>query len=148
MTDVDALLNTDPADLITGLKRLRDERAATESQEAVLKQLLDIQMSKGGQIAEEVAVFAAQNGIGPLREQIRQVLKAKQEEEPMMPPMGVHAELAARGNRGVTLDNIRVTMKRMADDGELVRPDPEAVVYGLPDLPQEILDIIKHMGSK
>jgi hypothetical protein len=42
-------------------------------------------------------------------------------------------ERAERGNRTVTLDNVRITMKRMADADELVRPDPEAVLYGLAD---------------
>lgn len=144
MTDVDQLLNTDPSELIERLKEFRDERAGIESREAVLKQLLDIRMAQGGPVAEEVAVFAAQNGFGPLREQIRQVLTSKQEEEPLLPPMAVHTELAARGNRGVTLDNVRTTMKRMADDGELVRPDTGiGVIYGLPGIPQEILDVIK-----
>lgn len=148
MTNVDQLLNTDPNELVARLKELRDNRAAIESQEAVLKQLLDIQMSRGGSVADEVAAFAAQNGIGPLREQIRQVLVAMGESEPMMPPVRVHSELLARGNRSVTLDNIRTTMKRMADDEELVRPDVDgAVIYGLPGIPQKILDLIKQQIS-
>ncbi len=142
VTDVDTLLNTSPTDLIEGLKELRDERAAIESREAVLKQLLDIKMAQGGKIAEQVAIFAAQNGIGDLREQIRQVLIDKQEEKPLIAPMGVHTELLARGNRKVTLDNVRTTMKRMADNGEIVRPHADAVIYGLPNIPQEVLDIV------
>lgn len=143
MTDVDELLNTTPSDLIEGLKKLRDERSAVESREAVLKQLLDIHLARGGEVAEEVAAFAAQNGFGPLREQIRQVLTAKQEDgTPLLPPMAVHGELGARGNRGVTLDNVRTTMKRMADDGELVRPEGESAIYGLPNIPQELLDVV------
>lgn len=143
MTDVDQLLNTDPTELVEGLKQLRDERAGIESKEAVLKQLLDIQMSAGGAIAEQVAVFAAQNGIGPLREQIRQVLTAKQEDVSLMAPMDVQTELVARGNRSVTIDNVRVTMKRMADDGELVRPDPDSLIFGLPNIPQQLLDMVR-----
>jgi hypothetical protein len=143
LADVDQLLNVDPMSLIEGMKTLRDQRVAIESQEAVLKQLLDIQLKKGGQVGEEVAVFAAQNGMGPLREQIRQVLVSKQEEALLMMPMDVHNLLAERGNRSVTLDNVRVTMKRMADDGELVRPDPESVIYGLPNTPTEFLELLK-----
>jgi hypothetical protein len=141
--DVDQLLNTDPNDLIEGLKKLRDERAGIESKEAILKQLLDIHMGKGGEVAEQVAIFAAQNGIGPLREQIRQVLASKQSEEPLMMPVQVHTMLGALGNRSVTIDNIRVTMKRMADDGELVRPDSESLLYGLTNVPQQLLDLVK-----
>jgi hypothetical protein len=37
----------------------------------------------------------------------------------------------------------KVKMKRMADDGELVRPDPESVVYGLPNTPKQLLDLLK-----
>jgi hypothetical protein len=141
VTSVDQLLNMDPSDLIEGLKGLRDQRLALESQEAVLKQLLDIHLGKGGEVAEQVAIFAAQNGIGPLREQIRQAFF--QGDEPLMVPMEVHSALAALGNRSVTLDNVRVTMKRMADNAELVRPDPDSVVYGLPNTPQELLDFLK-----
>ena len=147
MTDVEQLLNTDPTDLIEGLRKLRDQRAGIESREAVLKQLLDIQIAQGGEIAEQVRIFAAQNGIGPVREQIRQVLMSKQDEEPAMAPMNVHAELVARGNRSVTLDNIRTSMKRMADDGELIRPNAESVIYGLPNMPQAFLDLLKKMDQ-
>ena len=31
----------------------------------------------------------------------------------------------------MTLTTVRVAMKRMADDDELLRPDPDAVLYGL-----------------
>ncbi len=141
--NVDALLNTAPIALVEGLKQLRDERAAIESREAVLKQLLDIQMAQGGQLAEEVTVFAAENGIGPPREQIRQVMISKQEDEPMLPPIAVHEALVERGNRTITLDNVRTTMKRMADDGELVRPSGSAPIYGLPNIPQSVLEMVK-----
>jgi hypothetical protein len=144
MADLDDLLNTDATTLVEGLKKLRDDRAGIESREAVLKQLLDIKLAQGGEIAEEVATYAAQNGFGPLREQIRQVMVSIQETEPMMPPLRVHSELSSRGNRSVTIDNVRTTMKRMADDEELVRPDVEGVVlYGLPNIPQEVLDAMK-----
>jgi hypothetical protein len=148
MSNIDKLLNTSPAELIDGLKALGEQRAGIESQEAVLKQLLDLHLAKGGEVGQEAAIFAANHGVGPLREQIRQVFITKRESDPMMLPMAVHAELGARGNQRVTLDNVRVTMKRMADDDELIRPDSESVVYGLPGTPAELIEMVKKAQAR
>ena len=133
MSSLDRLLETPPAELIADLKALRDERAVLEGKEGVIEQLLEMLAQQGGDVANEIAALGASVAIGALRNQILQVLLSKQEEnEPLLAPAGVHAELNARGNRKVTLDNVRVTMKRMADDGELERPRPDALLFGLP----------------
>jgi len=79
---------------------------------------------QGGPAAGEIAALGGAAGIGPLRNQILQVLESRREEENpanlMMVPKDVHDELVGRGNRSVTLDNVRVTMKRMADSNELL----------------------------
>ncbi len=106
----------------------------TESKEAVLEQLLEMRSREGGAVADEITALGAAVGIGPLRNQIAHVLAAKREENmSLMVPRAVQDELITRGNRTVTLDNVRVTMKRMADTGELLRPDPDSLLYGLPD---------------
>jgi hypothetical protein len=133
MSSLDQLLQTPPAELVANLKALRDDRASIESKEAILEQLLDVLVQQGGAVAEEVAALGASVAIGPLRNQIVQVLSSKQEEgEAVMVPKDVQEELVARGNRTVTLDNVRVTMKRMADSNELERPRPNDLLFGLP----------------
>ena len=135
MSSLDNLLQTPPAELVADLKAFRDERAVIESKEAVLEQLLEMLGNQGGAVAEEIAALGAAVGVGPLRGQIIRVLAAKREESEffLMVPKDVQQELVSRGNRTVTLDNVRVTMKRMAGAGELVRPDPDSLLYGLPD---------------
>lgn len=145
MSSLDQLLQTPPADLVANLKALRDDRASIESKEAILEQLLDVLVQQGGAVAEEVAALGGSAAIGPLRNQIMQVLTSKRREEDLyvMVPQAVHQELVARGNRAVTLDNVRVTMKRMADSGELERTQPNALLFGLPgvmtEIPAEVL---------
>lgn len=73
--------------------------------------------------------------IGPLRDQIRQVFGSKQaDDEYFLPPVAVHQELVARGNQTATLDHVRITMKRIADAGELLQPRPDALLFALPNV--------------
>jgi hypothetical protein len=133
MSSLDQLLQTSPSELVADLKALRDERATIESKEAIVEQLLEMLVKQGGTAAEEIAALGGSVAIGPLRNQILQVLESKREEENlMMIPKDVHDELISRGNRSVTLDNVRVTMKRMADSNELERPSPTDLLFGLP----------------
>jgi len=133
MSSLDQLLQTPPAELVADLKSLRDERAVIEGKEAMLEQLLEMLARQGGEAAQEIAALGASVAIGPLRNQIVQVLSSKQEEgEVVMVAKDVQEELVARGNRTVTLDNVRVTMKRMADSNELERPRPNDLLFGLP----------------
>jgi hypothetical protein len=145
MSGVDTLLQTPPAQLVADLTALRNERAVIEDKEAVLIQILELLVKQGGQVAEEVTALGGASGFGPLREQIRQVLISKKDEEALMLPKDVQKELLSRGNRSATLENVRVTMKRMAEDDELVRPSDESVAYGLPDTPNEILAMMRNM---
>lgn len=133
MSSLDQLLQTPLAELIADLKALRDERAVIEGKEAVLEQLLEMRAQQGGKAAEEIAALGGSVAIGPLRNQILQVLMSKQEEDEFfLVPQAVHQELITRGNRTVTLDNVRVTMKRMAESNEVERPNPDSLLYGLP----------------
>jgi hypothetical protein len=135
MSNLDQLLQTQPAELVADLKRLRDERVVIERKEAVLQQILEMLVQEGGKTAEEIAALGGSAGIGSLRNQIVQALEAKQEEsEFVVVPKEVHAALVALGNRTVTLDNVRVTMKRMVESNELEVPFPEthSLLYALP----------------
>lgn len=131
MPNIDDFLETPPPELISNLQGIRAERAALERKEAVLEQLIEMITQQGGPAAEEITALGPANGIGPLREQIKDVFRSSSAETLLMVPRDIQAQLAARGNRSVTLDNVRVAMKRMADDDELLRPDPGAVLYGL-----------------
>jgi hypothetical protein len=139
--DIDDLLQTPPADLIDALKALRNERGDLESKESLLMQIIDIRSNQGGEVAKEINELGAAIGLGSLRDQIKQVLLSRQAEEPLMFPKDVRMELVSRGNRSVTLENVRVTMQRMAVDEELVRPSDQAVVYGLPGTSAEVLQM-------
>lgn len=131
MSYVDRFLETPPAELVADLKALRDERAAIESKERLVEQLLEMLSQQGIAIAEEIAELGGSVGIGPLRNQIAQVLLSQQQEENLfMAPLAIHEELVRRGNRTVSLDNVRVTLRRMTDSAEVERPT-DVPLYGL-----------------
>ena len=138
MADVlDKFLDTPPTDLVDNLKGLRQEKVAIKSREAVIVQLLEMILERGGPTAEEVVRLAAEAAvaIGPLRDQIRAVLTSKQaDNEFFLAPVGVHQELVARGNQTATLDHTRTIMRRMSDAGELLQPRPNQLLFALPDV--------------
>jgi hypothetical protein len=136
-TSLDKFLDTPPAELIGDLKTLREEKIAIGNREGVIVQLLEMILQRGGSAAEEVARLAADAAVavGPLRDQIRQVLVTKQAtEEYFLFPLAVHQELEARGNSTATLDHVRTLMKRMAEAGELLQPRPKILMFGLPNV--------------
>lgn len=149
MSTLDTLLKTPPAELVGDLKGIREERAALESKEAVLEQLLEMMSRQGGEIAQEIAALGASVAIGPLRGQIVQVLKSLAEDDLLtVMPQGVQEALVERGNRRVTLDNVRVTMKRMAESGEIEKPVPEqAMLYALPGTAQRFPTRMADLGE-
>jgi hypothetical protein len=150
MASVDDFFEAPAADLVGKLKQLHNERADIESREAIIEQLLEVRARQGGDAAAEIAALGAEAGIGPLREQILHVLASmRQESLWLMAPQAVHEELMKRGNRAVTIDAVRVAMRRMAEKGELERPQPDALAFGLPgaiaDMPPGLLEA---MGLK
>jgi hypothetical protein len=134
VSHLDQLLQTPPEDLINDLKVLRTERGEIEQKEGVLEQLLDMLSRQGGEVAEKVATLGAKAGIGPLRDQILDAMAEKTEEgEIAVVPQNILDVLQERGNRAATIASIRVAMGRMADRGELDRPNPvNPVLFTLP----------------
>ncbi len=152
MSAIDQLLQTPPAELVAELKALRDERAAIERKESMLEQTLHVIAEEKGEVAaEEIATLTATAGVGSLREQILQILSSKRAEGGVvvaLVPQEVQHALIERGNRSVTIDNIRITMKRMFDSGELERPLPQySVVYALPGTANEMPDELSRLAS-
>jgi hypothetical protein len=130
MASLDALFATPPATIVADLQALREQRRLIESKEAMLEQVLELRERQGGDAADEIAELGASVAIGPIRAQILQVLRTT--DSAFLTPKEVHPELASRGNRKVTLDNVRMTMKRMADADELERFESGSASYGLP----------------
>jgi hypothetical protein len=132
MTNIDSLLQASPTAIIAELEALRAEREVVARKETLLEQLIEIMFQRGDEAADELAAYRTSVAVGPLRYQIRQVLLAGAQNENWLPKQ-VHDELIVRGNKTVTLDNTRVSMKRMAERGELERPDPDSpLVFRLP----------------
>lgn len=135
MTNIDKILDTSPTEIIRELEALRAEKDVIARKETLLEQLIELMFQQGDEASEELASYRTSIAVGPLRYQIRQVLLAGDKGEPWV-PKEVHDELIVRGNKAVTLDNVRVTMKRMVESGELERPDPDnALIFRLPILP-------------
>lgn len=145
----DDIFQLPPPQLIAKLTELRSERTAIEGKEDIVMQLLDVYVQQDGDAAEEIAKLGAAVGLGPLRTQIIDVLAASREQNLyVLLPLTVHEVLVQRGNRKVKLDNVRVTMKRMADAGELERPIPEEpLAFALPgsveEMPPGLLEALR-----
>jgi hypothetical protein len=149
MSHLDRLLQTPPKDLINDLKVLRAERGEIEQKEGVLEQLLDMLSSQGGDVSAEIAKLGAKAAMGPLRDQILDVMAEKTEDgEIAIVPQTVLDVLQDRGNRVVTLAGVRVAMGRMADRGELDRPAPaNKMIFTLPGAAKGLLpQVAEAMG--
>jgi hypothetical protein len=116
---------------VAELQQLRLDRAAIERKESVLTQILELLADQGDGAADEIAALGMV--VGSLRDQIVQVLTENQSQlNFFMVPKGMHDQLVIRGNGSVTLDNVRITMRRMNEAGELERPSEAHTLYGLP----------------
>jgi hypothetical protein len=131
MTIMDNFLQASPTEIIAELEAIRAEKDVIARKEALLEQLIDLIFQEQGPAAAELYGYRTSIAVGPLRYQIRQVLLAEPE-RPQWLPKEVHDELVIRGNDKVTLDNVRVTMRRMGESGELVRLDDDNLLFRLP----------------
>lgn len=131
MANLDKFLQTSPTVIIAELEALRAEKDVITRKEALLEQMIDLMFQEQGPAAAELYGYRTSIAVGPLRYQIRQVLLADPE-RPQWLPKEVHDELVIRGNTKVTLDNVRVTMRRMGESGELERLDDENLLFRLP----------------
>jgi hypothetical protein len=129
------LLSADPQELLDELDKLREQEKRIAHERELVERVLEILLESGGPAAEYLADPArGLLTIGPLRAQVLRVLAAAPSG---LQPREVHDRLVAHGNSKVTLDNVRVTMSRMAESGELQQPDPPLAVFVLPSSESE-----------
>ncbi|HTC60487.1 MAG TPA: hypothetical protein VK691_10275 [Solirubrobacteraceae bacterium] len=126
------LLSTNPQELVDELEKLREQEKRIAHERELVERVLEIVIESGGPSAEYLT--DPERGlltVGPLRAQVMRVYAAAGEGAGFQ-PREVHEQLVAHGNSKVTLDNVRVTMGRMADSGELLQPEPPIALYLLP----------------
>jgi hypothetical protein len=129
---IEQLLKTPPEKLLKELDQVRERERLIAHERELLERVLEI-LSEGG---DRPAGWLDDSSdgpvtIGPLRHQIRRVM-ALGPDDVLWLPREVHAELVRHGNAKATLDNVRVTMRRMAETGELKKPFPKTAKYRLP----------------
>jgi hypothetical protein len=128
-SSINELLASPPKQLLDELTTVREERLRAESTEEVILRMIDILLDSGGEAADWLNDPA--NGamaIGPLRRQIIWAMRTRPDE--LWIPRNVADVLEAAGGRP-SIDNVRMTMLRMANDGQLSQPDPAAPAFGL-----------------
>jgi hypothetical protein len=127
------LLGADPRTLLDDLKRIREQEQLLVHERELVERVLEILIENGGPAAEWLTDPArGVLTVGPLRSQILGVMRTGPPNAGWQ-PRDVHAQLVAHGNSKVTLDNVRVTMNRMAtgESPELLKPEPELAIYVL-----------------
>lgn len=129
---ISQLMEASPESLLDELARVREKEQLIAHERELLERVLEILIETGGPTAEWLEDPArGLLTIGPLRAQVKRVLELEPKDTRLQ-PREVHERLAANGNNKVSLDNVRVTMVRMAEAGELHQPEPPKALFGLP----------------
>jgi hypothetical protein len=129
---IQQLMGSHPEEILKELAEIRERERLVAHERELLERVLEIQMDGGGPLAEWLMDDA--RGIlpiGSLRSQVRRVLKLAPVGKAWH-PKEVHEKLVNHGNNKASLDNVRVTMGRMADAGQLFQPKPGETLYILP----------------
>jgi hypothetical protein len=132
MDSLQHLLSMPVEKVVQDLIAVREERVRLENHETLLERTLELIVEQDPRAAAFLeAPGSPSTPFGPLRMQIRRLLAsyAFRDTAPWL-PRDVLAALTASGSRGVTIDNVRVTMRRMAQDGELL--EGEGMQFKLP----------------
>jgi hypothetical protein len=141
-TTIKNLLSSDPDDLqalLDEINKLREQEQLVAHERELAERVVEMIIEAGGSGAKWLTDPArGLLTIGPLRSQIERVLAAGPADREWA-PREVHEVLAEHGNTTVKLDNIRVTMVRMAAGGQLKQEIPEVLSFRLPkkDPPSE-----------
>lgn len=131
------LMNAPPEELLEELDRVREKEQLVAHERELLERVLEILIESGGPAAEWLMdPTRGLLAIGPLRSQVLRVIELGPPNR-LWQPREVHEKLVSAGNNKVSLDNVRVTMGRMSDAGELHQPEPPMAAFGIP--PSETL---------
>jgi hypothetical protein len=132
MDSLQQLLNTPIAKVLDDLIALREDRLSIENREHLLERTLELLVEQD----PSAAAYLESPGnpftpFGPLRMQIKRLLASYAFRDVAgWQPKAVLTALAEQGSRDLTIDNVRVTMRRMAQRGELLETDN--LVFVLP----------------
>jgi hypothetical protein len=122
------LLDTPPQELLEERERVRRQLEALERESDLIDRVIEMVMEAGGPAAEwfddPSRPFVA---VGSLRWQIARLINTS-DPQPWS-PSDVLDRLATSGNKKATLDNVRVTMRRMATNDELIQPQPQLLMF-------------------
>jgi hypothetical protein len=107
--------------VLLDLIALRADRKALENRERLLQRTLELLVEENPEVAAHLErADVPSTPFGPLRMQIKRVLGTYPfREAAAWQPKEVLAVLQEQGAREITVDNVRVTMRRMAQRGEL-----------------------------
>jgi hypothetical protein len=125
------LLGTHPKELLDELIKVREQEQLIVHERELLERLLEILVENGGPAAEWLLDPArGLLTVGPVRAQVLRVMDTAPADRGWQ-PREVYEQLVAAGNNKVTLDNVRITMSRMAtgESPELIQPEPHLAMY-------------------
>jgi hypothetical protein len=132
---IQQLMEAHPEELLKELAEVREKERLVAHERELLERVLEIVIEGGGPSAEWLMDDA--RGIlpiGSLRSQVQRVLRLGPSGKAWQ-PREVHEKLVSHGNSKTSLDNVRVTMSRMADANQLFQPQPREALYILPPSP-------------
>jgi hypothetical protein len=127
-TSIGQLLKASPEKLLKELEEVRERERLLAQERELLERVLEMlaeNSTKAGR-PEDVPIT-----IGPLRQQIVRVMQQGDRDKAWFPRQ-VYRELAARGNTKATVDNVRMTLKRMETAGEVIKPVAGKLSFALP----------------
>lgn len=129
---IQQLMASHPEEILKELAEVRGREQLVTHERELLERVLEILIDGGGPAAEWLMDDA--RGIlpiGSLRSQVQRVLKLGPTGKAWQ-PKEVHEKLINHGNSKASLDNVRVTMSRMADADQLLQPKSGEALYVLP----------------
>src|ERR1700735_1349101 len=122
MDSLDQLLSTPVEKVLEDLVLLRKEKRALENREELLRRTLELLVEQDPEVAASLeSPGSPSTPFGPPRMQIKRLLASYSfRDVATWIPKDVLFALNEQGATDLTLDNVRMTMRRMAQRGELL----------------------------
>lgn len=143
MDSFDDLLSKPVEEIVQALIALREQKRGLEIREDLLKRTLELRVEEN----PEAAAYFERPGnpatpFGPLRMQIKRLLASyKYRDRAQWIPRDVLELLTAQGATGLTIDNVRVTMRRMAQRDELI--EGPGLLFAFPKVSENDVEQLK-----